>query len=236
MKKIQLAVLLITTLITSAAVRAQNAEASQTTSVNSRGKFRLAVSGGYSYQTASTKNIESSLLKDYAKTLKSGSSLTVDAGLYINPNWSCNLRYSGHYSKGRLNDVFVEYDNGDKKYGYLSDNITITFLGAMFIGSSTSKDYKHQLYYGSGLGYVGYKNETVVIAEHSNLKGSTLGFALDLGYEYFIDTALSIGVQTSLFTGTLGKVENGTETKELDDKNRIGLGRFDVMAGLRLYL
>lgn len=233
MKKIRLSLFCIFALITFLG-NAQNVDNKKST--QEKGKFRLAFSGGFSYRLASLKGIEDEILKSHAKKLKSGYGIAVDAGVEVNPDFIIGLRYSAHHAKHRLNNIVLTYDDGSKEYGYILDDVEISFVGATFTSLGVSSNEKHQFSYGSGIGYVGYKNDSFYVTNEVLLKGGTLGFSIDVGYEYFIVPQLSLGIQTSLFTGGINKVKNGEKVIELDDESRISLSRLDAMVGLRLYM
>ncbi len=92
---------------------------------------------------------------------------------------------------------------------------------------------------GISLGYLGYKD----IGEYgSNIKitGSTVGFYMDAGVDYYFNDKLGITGQLSLLRGLLNRIEMtsdlGTETLELEEDQRENLSRIDFGLGLFITL
>lgn len=96
---------------------------------------------------------------------------------------------------------------------------------------------KHSFIGSFSFGYMSYLDESLLVNRNVNIKGSTLGAAIDLGYDFALSKYLSIGAQASLTGGGLSKlkVNDGfTEnTINLEDENVESLSRFDLGAGIR---
>ncbi len=72
---------------------------------------------------------------------------------------------------------------------------------------------------------------------YQQIKGSTLGMAFDLGYDFKISEKTALGFQVSLLSGNLTEVTynigNRSQKIKLNNGEEEGLGRVDFSIGLR---
>jgi hypothetical protein len=200
-------------------------------------RFRAAINGGWSYRTAKiTSNIPSDL-KGYVEDLKSGYHYGIDLGYFFTEHVGLGLRYSTFRTKNEIDNVYVTYPNGSSRYGKMSDDISVNFIGPLLNTRLISKNKKNGLFLNFGLGYMGYKDESELVSENFTIKGSTLGLCWEVGYDIGLSDKISIGFQLSLMQGVLSEYEisNGqqTQTIELEKDEYENLSRIDISVGLR---
>ena len=200
-------------------------------------KFRIGVQGGYGYQLAKIAEDTPPVLMDYSKNLKSGSTLSLDASYFLNDTWGLGLKYSRFGTKESMNNLRFDYFDGSFGYGGVSDQIAVNFIGPSFLTRYDFFNPKHSLIASLSLGYMSYHNNAVLDNQDYSLKGSTLGSALDLGYDYSISKNIIIGALASVSGGSLSKisVDNGISknTVDFEDDSLQSLARLDISAGLR---
>lgn len=208
---------------------------SETTS--SGQKIRIATQAGYGYRIAKISNEIPSILREYTKDLKSGYSIGLDASYFIQSNWALGLKYSRFASEGSLKNMQLDFNDGTTEQGTIADDISINFIGPSFMSKYELNNSKHSFIGSLSLGYMSYLNESLLVNRNVEIKSSTLGAVLDIGYDFALSKYISLGAQASLTGGTLSKlkVNDGltTNTVELEDDNMESLSRFDVGAGIR---
>lgn len=200
-------------------------------------RFRLAVNGGFSNRLG---KVAKSDFETYLKDLKKGSNIGVDASYFISESVGFGIKFSSFSANNKLNNVTMDSDgDGLPNNGSISDDITITFVGPGYstrVVSTNGNAFISSL----SIGYLGYLNHSEVINYPFDLKGSTLGIALDLGYDIKLSDRLSIGAQCSLLRGTLTSITqvDGNYSRKIDlDKDEYeSLSRLDFSVGLRLNL
>ncbi len=205
--------------------------------INVNNEIRLAVNGGYSYRLARVAPGTPSILRNYVNNLKSGYAFGLDAAYFFKPERGLGLKYSRFGSEASMNNMTVTYDNGNSSYGTISDDIAITFVGPSYVTKYPLANQNHSLFGSLSLGYLQYNDHGKLANEIIELKGSTFGAAIDLGYDYSISRYMKIGAQASLTGGSLSKltqVNGGYEnTIELEGDDRENLSRLDITAGVR---
>lgn len=201
--------------------------------------FRIAVNGGWSYRVAKLSGNIPPEFEQYQKELKSGYNLGVDLTYFISEPFGVGFKYNNFKSKNEIDNIYITYPNGYTEYGKMCDNISINFIGPIFSTRLLNANKKNALLLNFGLGYMGYKNEAVLVSDFT-MKGSTLGISWDVGYDIGLTDNLSIGAQFSFLMGTLMEYELSdgltTETIKLDKDGYESLSRIDLSLGLRYNL
>lgn len=199
-------------------------------------KFRIAIHGGYSHMLAKVSNELGSDFQSYVKDLKSGFHLGGDVSYYFNPVVGIGLKCHVFKSSNSMDDIYVEDDDGNRYYGIMSDKITTTFVGPTFSTRFLDKKKANAFIMSVGIGYLGYVNRGVFITE-LNIKGSTPGLTLDFAYDVAISEHSALGLQISLITGSLSKLEvsdgQRTETLTLEEGSYENISRIDLSVGFR---
>lgn len=199
-------------------------------------RFRIAVNGGYSYHTAKVGNSVPSDFKDYIKKLKSGYIVSGDLTYYISEPLGLGVKYALSKYTNSLNNIYLEDMNGNRTYGKMQDEISISFIGPSVSSRFLNHDKSNAFIMSLSLGYMGYTNNKVVIDKYK-ITGSTMGMALDLGYDIGLNENLSLGFQISLLSGNLFEydMDDGLtkQTIELEKGEYESLNRIDISVGLR---
>jgi hypothetical protein len=202
-------------------------------------RFRIAVTGGYSYRVGKLPSGLPGETRDYMKKLKSGFNIGADVQYYFNETWGVGIKYLRFQASGS-GVIPVETPDGRVRAS-TADNIGISFYGPTFSGRLyTAKDNSQTFIFGVSLGYLHYKDNGRVAAYPVTITGGTVGSGLDAGYDIRIARKLYVGAQISYMTGTLNKytVTQGgqSETRDLKDEEKENLSHLGISAGLRLHL
>lgn len=199
-------------------------------------KFRIAINGGYSYQTAKVSENVPADFKDYVKELKSGYHIGGDLSYYFTEPLGFGIKYYLYKTSNNLDNIYVEDNNGNRTYGKMSDDLTISFIGPSFSTRLLNHDKSNAFLLNLSLGYMGYKNNKVIVDDYI-MTGSTMGLALDIGYDIGLSENLSLGFQVSFLSGTLFEYDwndgSTTETIDLEEGEYESLNRIDFSVGLR---
>lgn len=198
--------------------------------------FRIAINGGYSYQTAKVAESVPSDFKDYIRELKSGYHFGGDLTYYFTEPLGFGFKYYLFKSSNSLDNIYLEDADGNRTYGKMSDDLTISFIGPTFSTRLLSHDKKNAFLMNLSLGYMGYSNDKVIIDKYK-MTGSTMGLSFDIGYDIGLSENLSLGFQISFLTGTLFEYDwndgTKTETIKLEKGEYESLNRIDFSVGLR---
>lgn len=198
--------------------------------------FRIAINGGYSYQTAKVAESVPSDFKNYIKELKSGYHFGGDLTYYFSEPLGFGFKYYLFKSSNSLDNIYLEDIDGNRTYGKMSDDLTISFIGPTFSTRLLNHDKSNAFLMNLSLGYMGYSNDKVII-DNYKMTGSTMGLSFDIGYEIGLSENLSLGFQVSFLTGTLFEYDwndgTKTETIKLEKGEYESLNRIDFSIGLR---
>lgn len=196
--------------------------------------LRLAVSGGWSYRFGQIPRNLPREMKDYLNELKSGYNYGLDLSYYFTEYMGIGFKYSVYKSK---HDALITlYETGSPVTTKTSDDISINFIGPFFTARFLNQSKKNAFIASSGIGYSQYINNGFYL-EPMSIKGSTIGFSADFGYDFGITERFAIGIQVSVLTGILTQYELSqgkvTETVKLEIGNYETLNRVFISAGLR---
>jgi len=198
--------------------------------------FRLAVIGGYSYLTAKVGESVPGDFKDYIKELKSGYHLGGDLTYFFTEPLGFGIKYYLFKSSNSLDNIYREDSDGNRTYGKMSDDLTISFIGPTFSTRLLNHNKNKAFIMNVSLGYMGYSNDKIIIDKYK-MTGSTVGLSFDIGYDFALSENLSLGFHISSLTGTLFEYvwnDGGrTETIKLEKGEYESLNRIDFSIGLR---
>ncbi|MEA3447476.1 MAG: hypothetical protein U9Q98_03360 [Bacteroidota bacterium] len=171
--------------------------------------------------------------------LKSGFHLGGDVTYFFSEAWGIGAKGSLYKASNCIDNIYLEDENGNRMYGKMSDNITISFAGATLTTDLFKQNRKNRLLLSFSLGYFWYKNDMIVIDMYK-VKGNTFGTALNLDYDLELSEHLSLGFMTSLYAGSMSEytISDGmtTLTVDLDAQHLESLTRFDLSVGLSILL
>jgi hypothetical protein len=200
--------------------------------------YRMVINGGWSYRTAKLSDDIPADFREYSKELKSGYNYGLDFSYYFAEQLGVGFRYANYLSKNEIDNVYKIYPDGStSEYGKVSDNISINFIGPFFTTRLFNSDKKNCLILDLGVGYMGYKNQSVSVSDKITYRGNTVGSYLGIGYDVSISPDLALGFQLSLVNGILTQyqISDGihTEIMKLEKNQYEGLSRIDLSIGLR---
>nr|WP_298931280.1 hypothetical protein [uncultured Allomuricauda sp.] len=203
-------------------------------------KIRISLHGGYSYQAGKINDGGSQELREYLKELRPGYHFGSDFTYYFAESFGVGVKYQQFGTSTDItNVVFFEAINNGPVIRQLKDDISISFIGALFSGRFYNKTKLNAFLFNASMGYMTYSNDAIY-ENAIKLKGNTIGFASDIGYDIGIADNLSLGFQLSTIFGQLSELEaeNGTAQESFDIARNEGggLGRFDFSIGLRFNL
>ncbi len=199
-------------------------------------KHRFAIDGGYSYRTAPIDKNTDPVLTQYLKGIKSGYHLGASYTYFYNKKYGVGLVYSRFAASNRMDDITLTDDFGNVVTTYMSDDMTITFVGPSITWRHLSINNDNVFYADYALGYMGYVNESHFV-EDIMISGNTFGSSLGIGYDVKLNQNLQLGLKANLLGGVLKKLtlKSGasTETVNLKEREYEGLHRVDFSIGLR---
>lgn len=213
-----------------------------------QGHFRVALQGGYGYRTGSTKEARQKLINtgfsseaanSYYRAIKFG----MQGGVQIHYMfWKLNglgIDYLFFYSKASALGNMDPGDGYTRIYGTMREDIYTHFTGLSWYAHQWISPARLKYYSLFSVGLAMYRNETRIIYSPVLLTGNALGTNLETGIEYFFSEKIAAGLGLSYFQSTLGKVTvndgNSIQKVKLEDKQREGLGRLNLSAGLKIY-
>ena len=198
--------------------------------------WKLGFNGGWSYETADIADNVPADFKNYVKELKSGYHFSGDATYFFSEQIGLGLKYVMFKTSNHIDNIYVIPVNGAPKYGKMSDDISVSFIGPSLSTRLLSENKLNSFVMNLALGYMGYTDDQVVIDKYK-VTGSTFGLAYDFGYDVGISKNVAVGIQISYVTGTLFeyKIDDGTSSKtvKLEKDQYESLSRFDISIGLR---
>lgn len=203
-------------------------------------RFRIAVNTGYSYQLANISDNTPNLLVDYMKNLRRGYHFGGDLTFFTSETIGFGVKASHFSTWNSINDIAFDLEDGlgTTVNGKISDDITVTFIAPSFTTRLYNGDKNNSFYSSFAIGYLLYKNEATYY-DSFIMKGNSIGFGLDIGYDIGLSEKFSLGFQISLLAGTLTEVElnygNRIETLALEEDEYESLGRIDLSIGLRFH-
>lgn len=146
------------------------------------------------------------------------------------------LKYSTYKASNEA-EIYGQSSGGSMMKGKMSDDIAINFIGPTFNTRYLDITRKNFFHFGVGLGYMGYRNNSMLLNEKLKITSGTLGLSWDMGYDMALSNNTALGLQLSLMAGTLSKlqVQRGfsTSTITLEKDNMESLARIDLSVGLR---
>lgn len=199
-------------------------------------RWRLSMQGGGAYRSGQMDPSLDGIMLQHAKRLRWGTVYGADATYYFTQTWGAGLQYSNMRSFNRER-VEASYDDGSSRSGFLESRIDVAYMGPMLSARMLSPDGRHALIGNYGAGYVSYREAGEVIEAYS-IRGWTVGFRMELGYEWRLNGRLSLGVLLSATSGVLYDLEmtdsaGGRQTVKLDRDEAENLSRLALSVGLR---
>ena len=197
-------------------------------------KVRLALNGGYSNLTGKVGSDIPADFKNYVTELKSGFHFAGDLTYYISEPIGIGLKYSLFKTSNSISGVYIENEFGQRSYGKMSDDISVSFIGPMFSTRMLSDNKKNSFFMNLAFGYMIYNDDLVIIRSY-RINGNTIGLAYELGYDIDLSKNMALCFHVSFISGTLSEYDlysqNGTQKISLEKGKYEGLGRIDFSVG-----
>ncbi len=202
-------------------------------------RFKIALSGGWSYRLGKVSDMVPMDYQSYVKKLKMGYHYGGDITFYVSKQWGFGIKSTNFRAKNELLNVPYTSMDGTVVYGVMRDDISI-YLIAPYVSSRVFDSYnRHSLMFNFGIGYVGYDNKAVLLSD-IRIKGSTLGLLWDVGYDIGLTKNIALGFQFSFIAATLTScdITSGGYTQHvtLSKGTYENLSRIDVSVGVRVNL
>lgn len=198
--------------------------------------FRLAVNAGWSYRMATLSGNIPSQFMQYVEKLKSGYHFGIDAGYFVSEPIALGAKFNLFHTSNQMDNISVTQQNGTQLNGMMKDDITITFLGPSLYTRLMSNNKKGAFVSGLSIGYLSYTDNATVIYDFS-IKGNTIGFVADIGYDFSLSPSLILGLLFSYSSGSISSVEISdgvsSTTIQLPNGQKESLSRIDLSVGLR---
>jgi hypothetical protein len=199
-------------------------------------KWRFAINAGLGKQTAKVGNYVTDDFKKYTKDLRSGYQINGDITYFVSEPIGFGLKYQLYKTKNQMSNIYISWNNGIAKGGNMSDNISVTFIGPTLYTRFFNSKRNNALLLGLSAGYLGYVDKALAVNKYIQ-KGSTAGFVCDIGYDIGVCKNMAIGFNISFLVGHLKESIFDDwfpgQIFQLDENNRVGLGRFDFSLGIR---
>lgn len=211
-------------------------------------KIMTSVSAGFGYLLGNTEEaagqltsmgVKDSDAKSYYNQLKSGAQAKASFHFYIGADYWLGAIYSGFYSKSEIVTP-IQMDDEFMYYGRLGERNFVNFAG---ISLYSSKRYgakeKIGLNSSVAIGPAFYRDEVEMYGEQVLITATSPGYHTTLGFEYFLQPRLSLGIEAGFFLSKVSKIKvnNGHETREtkLDKEEYENLSRADLSISLTYY-
>lgn len=231
-------IFIILIFLASISIHAQNIVTSDKTVTANFPSWRFSTQGGYTYRVGKVDKSQDAVLVDHIKKLKHGVTYGADATWFFMESLGVGLKYNALHV-GNSEQVTVDYDDGTQKSGLLEEKINICFFGPIASYRVVSKNMRNAFFMNVGLGYMAYKDSAVLI-DPFIIKGSTLAYLYEIGYDLSLTDKVSLGAMLSFVSGTLTDYntnQGGSWNKvDLESDSYESLNHINLTIGLRINL
>ena len=195
--------------------------------------FRFAIDGGAGYRSFYVGSGLTSKLTDYYNKLKLGFNAGAEVTYFFSDKRGIGIKTSMYKASNSLDNVcqFTQV-NGFLVSGEIGDDITIIYLGPSYTTRLYGNLDPGSLLLTVSAGYTRYMNNMVSITSYK-VYGNTLGFALEIAYDYAITKNIALGIQGSLYGGTVSSLTLKDSTGSASYDYSESLLRFDLGIGIR---
>ncbi len=211
-------------------------------------KWRIALSSGIAYRTASTKDSKQALINqgysqsevdNYFNGIKWGPKISGQFHYLLNSKYGIGVDYHYHQSSGKMTGVIDPQDGLTLLYGTVEDQIYTNFAGLSFYSNQWLIPNKLNFYAQSSFGLTLFRQENISFYTPILITGKAPGLNLETGLDYFIHKNIALGLSLNYFISTIKKisVDDGNSTSEIDLDIVMyeGLSRLDAGLGVRFY-
>lgn len=212
------------------------AQAVDSTSVkNTSPTFNIAFQGGYGRRLGTLSDNLSDYEKTHMERLKNGLSMGLKLSGYITPEIGIGFVADNYHcsSTDYIDSIVIE--------GYYTDVIDILSVGPAIFLREQSKDGKLIFSADCALCFMSYRDNGIVLYQEGTITGSTAGYYLDIGIDYFVTPNISIGFFANTTSGSLNtiNVTNNTTGESqkvtLDNDSHESLGHIGLGISLAFH-
>ena len=179
-------------------------------------KWRYGLHAGYSYRTAKVSDQLTPDYRDYVKKLKSGFVAGADVHGFISETFGLGLKYN-------LNKYNATQGTDFK------DNITMHYIAASVLSRYVLANPESHFLWGANMGFQSYQDKTMIFGNDVDIKGNTVGFGLEMGFEHKISENSLFHLGLSFTGATITKVNGYKLSKEQYES----LSRLEIVVGLK---
>ncbi len=195
--------------------------------------LQIGIRGGFSYLLGKAPE---NYLNSYYKELKTGHHFGGELAYFFNPYLGVGAKYTAFRTKNAMEVPVVPHPHGSNQMvEVFRDDIQTHYIGPAFVTRLLSESGKVALKTAVSLGYVYYVNNAKFYGSSTKITGSTVGLALELGPDLYLDQNLSVGISVGMMMGFLSKAELkspfGKQILELNEPDN--LSRLDLAVTLR---
>jgi hypothetical protein len=182
--------------------------------------FSLDIKGGYGNWFGLNLATADQASDDYFNELKSGLSIDANFNYYFNNIVGLGLKFNHFNSSSSIQNI-------------TEDNIGINFIAGNFVLRSPIINNVAFFNVAFSAGKIFYNNNASINNQSIKIKGSTIGFYIDAGVDFFIIEDISLGLNSGIMLGQMNKAKfNKTE---YNLKNPANFSRIDILLNLKFH-
>jgi len=214
-------------------------------------QFRVGAQIGYGYRNAYitqstyysngvSKPISNSM-KEHLQQLNNNICYGADFSYFLKCNIGFGIQYTGIGTCAESSSVLFPFEDGSEIRGSISEKVGIHYIGTYCATRFFLTPNNHCFFASAGVGYVRSNNDLLINNKGTVIKDNSVAFVAEFGYDFFVTKNLAIGLQASLFLGSLKYftyiIDNGIITLEesIRQKKRLNLSHLDISLGFRFY-
>lgn len=210
-------------------------------------RFRIGVSGGLGYLTASGQEnvdgiVDKQITDKLNNDLRLATNLNGDVHYLFDAGWGLGAKYLFQKTSTEANDVIFDIFDA---YHYAVTDIWekdyINFVGPSLLGYSPMGSNDNLFVISSlSAGYAWLRSEASILNQNVLVAGGNFGMNAEIGLDYLFSPNFGVGVNLGYLMSYFSKVTmtNGISTQEqtLDKDSRYNASNIHLSIGLRYYL
>lgn len=185
-------------------------------------KVRFDFNAGFGYMLAKTPEDYSDEQKKYIDEMRLGFTMDMNLNMFLSKAFGFGFKFN-QYSTGNYNS----YPNK------IEDNLRIRFYGFSLLSQLELVNDRFYLNSGISLGHLSLVNEGKVDGAIKKIVGQTIGTYIYMGFDYFIEDYISVGIKGGLMNGKIDQLKMNNENIEMHGKEN--LLRFDGLVNFMIY-
>jgi hypothetical protein len=198
--------------------------------------FKAEIYGGWSYWIAKLNAYIPQNYSQYKNELRTGYHFGGDFAYFFSEPIGFGLKYSEFKTSNKLDNVYQTMQDGSVKYGTLSDDVSIRYIGVFVSSRLLNAGKKNAFLLNMGIGYAGYFDKKIMVDRYT-ISGNSIGASTDFIYELGISKDYAIAFKISYSSGHLVAyyLNDGVSDKKikLDQDSYESMNHIDLSIGLR---